>query len=97
MQGLQERQGSILDELWANIKRFWRMEGECVAFLQQIYDMMGTGSTKSRKPICLRKTLTKLYTDFKALLYSIRSISESLKREFKLFKLPPMPLRRHSR
>ncbi len=50
------------------------MEGECVAFLQQIYGMMGTGSTKSRKPICLRKTLTNFYTDFKTLLYSIRSI-----------------------
>jgi len=27
--------GSILDELGINIKRFWRMEGKCVVFLQQ--------------------------------------------------------------
>ena len=48
MQGLQERQGSILDELWANIKRFWRMEGECVAFLQQIYGHDGNGDQRNR-------------------------------------------------
>jgi hypothetical protein len=27
--------GSILDELGINIKKFWKMEGKCVAFLQQ--------------------------------------------------------------